>query len=476
MKKLSVWGLKILPILISAALLPVSCGNDGFEDPVIGEASVEIELLESENPMDCCIRLIPDDNSAGFRCAIGTDGDLDRFVNGEITDMDRIREFEGNEAVEVVFSGLPQGYYEIYAQSYDSNGTAGGVSIRKVFLSENEFKVSQYYLTDRTAGFKMEFTPSFYRFEYYLGTASDREKFLNGELDTKAVEDVSIYRIINFMDLEPGRDYVFYAVAYDMRDVKSELVEIPFSTYSDLSQMPSVAFQIRNMDVYMSTVEVIPNDKCSMVHTLRCYYGEHDGFINNDMHFKGDYPLMINNWIGDPSVNISSGETISVKTVTPEITCDNSNEIYAVTYDKEGNLSGLYHFVFTTPSFNGKAEEGEISITVSDITAHGATYTYEFDEKLFGFMYETVEADWYDEFRQTSEWSENYLHDLIYSSWQNNSRFIYAKGNEQGRYAVMENEGLPLTRYYATACPVNENGASGGWMPVVMESYTTLAE
>lgn len=150
-------------------------------------------------------------------------------------------------------------------------------------------------------------------------------------------------------------------------------------------------------------------------------------------------------------------------------------EIYAIAYDKDFNLSGVYNFDFSTPSYNAEAGEAHVSIDVSDVTSTGAMYTITKGENMFAVMYDTLEAEWFDMIVDDPSYHEFYIHEILLG---NAMYFAYGPDMADGKVVFEEKTGTPLTRYYAAACPMNENGPvrDNGWGKLVIEEYTTSVE
>lgn len=459
---------------ISSALLFGSCSGESFEDPHIGKSEVKIEIVGNSDPEMCKVLFTPSEGVTEYSYAIGTDADKDAFLSGSLEE--NYGTVTGDEPSEVTFEDLEAGYYTIYAIATDSTGVRGGLCTMRAFLPDGYFRVEPYYLSDRSAGFKFNITQLYYRFEYYIGKEGDREKFLNGEVDKEVLTDISMYHVINFLDLEPATDYVLYAIAYDRKDVPTDLVEMPFSTYAE-GESAAIEFNIKSIDIYKGVYELIPNEKCGRIDMIVSADGNHDNLIENDAHFKGDIPLMVNNWcsVGGDGTASAVGTSLVKDYITASLTTDYPLEIYAVAYDMDFNVAAVYNFKFSTPSFNSEAGIPEASIEVSDITSTGATYTITKGSNMFAAMFETLDADWFDDLKNSAGYSEYYIHDLLFANGQ---YFVYGNDMVDGKSSFEEATGTPLTRYYAVVCPMNENGPAEdkGWGAMVLEEYRTLSK
>lgn len=457
-----------------SALLLGSCSGEPFEDPHIGTSEVKIEIVGNSDPEMCKVLFTPSEGVSEYSYAIGTDEDKDAFLSGSLeTNCGTV---EGDEPSEITFEDLEAGYYTIYAIATDSTGVKGGLCTLRAFLPDGYFRVEPYYLSARSAGFKFNITQLYYRFEYYLGTAADRDGFINGDIEKDVLEDISMYHVINYLDLEPSTDYVFYAQAYDRADNPTELVEIPFSTYAE-NEAPAITLNIKSLDIYKGVYELVPNDKCGRIDMIISADGTHDFLIESDFHFKGDIPLMVSNWCstGDITTSTSVGRPLEMSYVTSALKTGAPLEIYAVAYDNEFKVSGVYNFKFSTPDYNPSAGEAKALLSVTNITTNGAKYTIEKGENMLGALYDTLEADWFDMIQEKPEYHDFYIHEIMY---QNALYFAYTPDMIDGKVSFEETQGTPNTRYYAAVCPMNENGPTreNGWGGLITEEYITSIE
>lgn len=454
------------------ALVFCSCNQELFEAPEQGTSEVSIEMLSSGEKNSCRFRFTPTKGVAGYSFALGKDGDRDAFLEGTLTV--NYAKIEGDAPIDTVFRNLVPGYYTIYAISTDSTGLRGRLSERRMFLPDGYFTVETYYLSDRSAGFKSDFSSLYYRYEFYLGTSEDRDGFLNDEVEKTYYEDLSMYRVLNYFDLEPDTEYVFYARAFDREDRPTELIEIPFRTFKE-GEAPSATLNIKDIDIYKGVYEVVPNSECGRIDLIISTAGMHNQLIEADVHFKGDIPVFVNNWcdVNDPTTVRAVGKTAEIEFLTPSMQNDNALEMYVVTYDKDFVLSGVQNFKFSTPSYDPSANAATATVEISNITSKGAEYTIRKGANMFAAMYNTIEADWFDEFSKTGQYHEYYMHELMFMQGM---YFFYGKTGDTVGFT--ETAGLPNTRYYAGVCPMNSNGPKreNGWGALVLEEYRTLNE
>lgn len=445
-------------IVLSALVFAWSCN----EEPAgMGESSgIEISLMASDT-VSARILFSPDANTSYFEYMLGTEADYEAFKNRTDGDVEKVN---GCDPVEIPFPGLvPNTIYTVYAQSFADNGKSLGINAFKFITKDNRFKIEKYYVLDNTAGIRIEFANEYYSCRYYLGSAADKDAFVKGEIEGKTIANMEKWYIANYYDLKPETDYVFYAVGTDRLGIDTDLIEIPFRTFAS-DECPNVTLKTE-VDIYTGNYEFVPNDKCGKiiggVYTAGIFSGGTEDALATLIAWDRIQ------WNGTESS--WGGESLQLSYTTPGLANDYELDVYAVVCDKEMTPVGVKYFKVSTPSLNENLEKpNPVKVEVSDITSKGATYTFKADETVFAYMYETVEADWYDDFMENnSDWYETYLHDTFF---RNGQYFHYGKEDHQWT----ESAGQSNFRYYAAAAPMNANGPrTAGWGDITLVSYTT---
>lgn len=453
-------------LLIFLATLALSCAKEVTTEKLpFGKATIQIQNSSTPDSTRCSVLFIPSENSTSFIYAIGNENDFESFENGEMA----TETVQGNAETEITFSNLnPLMEYTIFARAFDEENLPGSICVYKVRTTDNLFYLSAEYVTDMAAGIKINYSDRNYEFEYYFGKPEDKEAFLNGETENKSMTDeIGNTFVYNRLDLEPDTEYAFFAKASD-RAGKYEYRELVFRTKA-LDDCPKVTMNIDKIDIYKGTYTITSNEQCAKVAVLICDKGRHDGLLYTDG--MGDILRILDTWgnIGF-YVKTSMEKQYTTEHVTEDMRLDHNLEMYVVTYNKDFYPSGIQHFEFNTPAYNENAPSCTVDVKVTNITDKGATYTYTPDENTLGFMYETVEADWYDDLKNNSgEWHKFWLHEYLFSTG------MYWGYNSDNKPIVFtENTGQPNFRYYAAACPMNQNGPEKGWQPEVLVEYTTL--
>ena len=438
-------------------------------------ANVKMEVAAGPDESSVTIRFIPNEETAYFDYAIGTESDLSYFEDGS---LEGIQRQQGSEAFEATFSGLEQNtVYAVFARAYADNGNAAGVNVFKVYVSRDGLDVQMRYLTDVSAGFRIDCIPEYAYVRYFLGSTDDKDAFLSGEEYGEEVAEIDEYCGVNFLSLDAETDYVFYAIGTDRFGIESELFEIPFKTLR-AGEFADVSISA-DIDIYSGTYAVTPNEHCGkyIVHV------NEEGVLSSMLNgsFRNDIPYILESWctLGEWSNNTyvsENGSPMELTLVTKDMVAGAPIDAYVSTYDKDGNLVGVKYYGYSTPAFDESlALPGKVSISVTNVSEAGATYIYTADDpNILGYFYETVEADWYDDIMENDpSWNEYYLADTFWSNYEESGMFHY--GTDEFIWA--ETGGQSDFRYYAAAVPVNGNGpVEGGWGEVALEEYTTLAK
>lgn len=464
-------------IFASAAAAVMATGCEKGTDQTVA-AKIEITQVSTDTS-SITVRFTPDENAARWEYAISENNDLAAFTDGT---LESIVQMDGNEAQEIKFENLePTTIYNIYARAYTNQGVSSGVNAIKVTTDDARLNIRISYLTDNSAGFLADFPQDIYSCRYYLGTAEDKERFINGEIEGSYVYTASG---INYFDLEPTTDYILYAVGTDRGGAETSLIEVPASTYS-ADECPNITLQT-DINIYEGNYTATPNDLCGKIILTVGETAAVDIQEILSSGFNDDIVEMLVLWgeAGTHSVIAENG-TPAVMDVTT-YTLENSNpiEVYVVIYDKNNTVTGVKHFSYATPDLDSSLPSpNDITIDIANPTAAGAIYTFNADETVFGYFYESVEADWYDAIVDNGSdeagtvWTEYYLPNIFYQNYLANQSTGYLRmGNGEYTWAetaiVQQN-----TRYYAAAIPFNENGPrEGGWGNLTLEEFWTLSE
>ena len=460
-------SLSIAAILMVAAAAFTSCSKDDGTDM----AAAPVKILRSGTPDTSSfeVSFVPSANAVRFEYLLGTPEMEKSFMDGS---ADGIASHEGNDSIGVRFDNLEAGKkYSVFARAYGKTGTPGGLARCDISTMSNAYDVQTQFITSNSASFRIEFTSDYINFRYLLGKESEKEAFLSGELQDGSLQNIIEYYCASYFDLEAG-DYVFYAQGEDISGAKTRLFEIPFST-ADGNSMPSGEFGIISQDAYMGKYSITPNDNCGKITCYISTAGQYDNLALDPTSWRGDYVAMLQSWEqipGEMPSHTATAGTLEFSYTDPSLALGQPMEIYALFFDKGLNPAGVQHFKFSKPEFDENAPQAHVDVKVDNISYAGAVYTFTPDENTLAFMYETVDAAWYDDIvENSSDYHEFYLHEYLF---EQGFYFAYANDLKDGTLNFAETSGSPSTRYYAAACPMNAN-ATQGWCEATLVQYTT---
>lgn len=455
-----------LKLLALAVLLVLFSCTEKVEDFSMG-AGITVSRIDYSDTASIKVMVVPDSGCERFEYAIGSEADYEAFDAGILDGMVTVA---GDESCEAFFDGLEANtVYTVYARAY-LDGILGGIATVKVRTDDNNVSVKLQYAIDGSAGFLLKISEEYSGIRYYLGAADDREQFFAGELEDGFIADMVDYRGIGYFDLE-DKEYVFYAMAYDLYGNGCKLYEIPVNLSAETSQKFTSSFEIRDIDMFRGHYRVSSNENCAKLTCVVGLGGEYSGRVSS---FNGDYISWLSSWERIPDLvhSFSSNSNVLEFELDDEMFLSAAAiDAYVLIYDTEYNPVGVQHFQLNKPEVNSSLPDAHVTISVSEITSSGAKYTYVPDENTLGFYYDTIDADWFDEFSVGEEYYDTYIHDLV----RPDHMFVYT-GCLDGKssFVFEETTGEPCKRYYAMACPVNGNGpGENGWGPLVTEEYIT---
>lgn len=449
------------------AFLPLasSCEKEVAEISTLPKITIERSGIPANDQV--CIIITPDENTAKYVYAIGQESDRENF---EIGIMDGIEEVIGNSRTETTFKDLEQNTeYIIYARAFNSNEDAGPiVSYNITTAYEESLLFETQYITSSSAGIYIDYHSNYSKCECYLGLPSEKDAFLNGEkIDTVLFDRAYTEYYYNAFDLKESTDYTFFVRAYDRCGAPVEFRQYDIKTL-DKDECPEVTMTVNHIDVYKADLQFDANEKTGKIYTMASNYNTELAISANrnnimDMIFKEG------SWGSSIYGVICSDGKQQLRTELNDMLIDKDYYLYVLLADNNNKPVALYKYKYTTPGFNPNAPEGKVEIEISDITEMSAKYTFICDNNVFGFLYGTIDAEWWDNFQKTPDYDDKYIyqHLLAYG------KFAYKDEIKDGVIEYTEYSCQPQTNYYAVACPVTENGHYEGWLPAIFKKYTT---
>lgn len=435
------------------------------EEAAVPVSKAEITVAEENGT----VTIAPGGDAVSYEYAFGPEMTMEDFISGE---SERIS-VQGSTVSEIDLSELSEGfYYSFFAVAYDAKGNASAVSSLSVPVFDDGVSLETSWITATTAGFVVNIPSFYYSLRYHVGADSDREAFYSGEIAGSKVDEPIQYAGVNCFELKPGTDYVLFVEAIDRSGfvVKKEL---QFTTEADDESTFAVDYKVVASDAYMTQYQVSPVGKTEKVgaFALSKLSSSTDNLVMyGPANGRGHLVNVFKGWLDiDFNFKTAAG-VLDYATQDPEMNCNVEVELYLLAMDASDNIKGIYKYDLLTAEVDENAGAAEVSVEVSDVTSVGATYTYTPNSETMAFMYDTIEADWFDEFSQSSEYDEYYLHNRLFAQG-----YYFAYGQDVVSYT--EEQGTPGTRYYAAACPLNVNGPkNNGWGKLSLKEYTTDAE
>ena len=391
--------LLINTLVLLAAGLVASCSKT--EGPAAESApSVSVEVVYRDLT-SITVKFVPSDNTSMYKFALGNEFDRDNFLSDDI--VGTITEVSNNP-VEYTFTGLENAtYYVVYAVAYGSNNNPGPITSRGVQTMDADFLVTKKFVSDVSAAFLIECTTDFYSWSCALGTADDKDAFLNNLMPGITTFDEETRRQINFFDLEKGTEYVFYCIGYDRAGRESQLFQIPFTTYNEGDSFPDFDIEIGALvnDFYGLSYSVTPNPLCSEVKMIAI---EPNGYYDLDI-IDYRYNNIIDEFIGNvtnanvatpnaPWVGVCPHETMGVGA---------KQRAYLATYDLNGELVHVKRFDTTANSLDPSlvepnAADLKISIRGDLFSYNTVAFEANYDENsgIRAYYIELIDVDFFE--------------------------------------------------------------------------------
>lgn len=465
----------ILMTVIASVFLSCNEATDIVKD----YATISVKRIDQYNGNIHKIEVEPSENAIAYEYAVGDFSELKKFEDGTLADITMV-DNNIKDTLEVESADFEQ---ILFARAIDADGQAGPVSTLRLSVFSDQLSASVYWVTDKSAAVEVFMGSNYYMFRYHMGTAQDREAFLNDEIGSNSDEDIPHF-FVNTFDLEPETEYIFYLRAIDRTGKYTELYEVPVKTLST-EESPTCAFEIIHQDAYVSKVKFTPGPNCGKIAGFIDEKDIRNTELFSGLHWAGDLLKAIDGWsnLGSFEYGFASYDAspMSVEKVNKTYSLGMEMESYIVMYDKEMNPCGVYRFYFTTPEFNKDLEvPATPEIKMELATSKGGLFTIVPDKNTMGVLYGSIDADWYDSSNDSmiSQYGKFYLHESLLNNVATGASF-FTYGNSQFQYT--ESAASPSYRYYAVAAAMNANGPGNetdgrGWSEMAMLEYTTTAE
>lgn len=470
MKKLLIQPCVLMIIALST--LAYGCTTPG-EEVAKTDLAVAIQTVGESLSTEVKVSFTPEKGTAAYAYAIGLPGDAESFEDGTIPGYTSIT---NGEPMEVTFPDLEPGtVYTVFARAYNEEGEKFAPSELSVRTYTANFMVTEYYVTDISAGFQVKTSADYYKYVYYLGKPGDLEAFRNDETESKTADEVYNFTY-NYWTLEPDTEYTFFVKGWDRQDNETKIFALDFKTEPMGSDaIPNVTFTPGRADFYMQEYTVTPNAKCKQIVLRQSAKGYNDGVINFKYGYAGDVMRMFDAW-KDVDIEIMRCYTAKDKVLvaqpkTEEKTLDNELDIYVLIYDENYKLSSAKKFANKTPSKNESAsiDDMKVEITMTKTSQDGVAFDIFTNEATRGYIFDIyADADYKKAIANGFDPMTTFQDQMLVSK---STQFGYDL-REEG-YTNNEIVYKLGATYHVVVCPVNENGPfAGGVGEVVIEHFT----
>ncbi len=426
------------------------------------------------------VRFTPSEQAVSFEYAIGKEEHLILFENGEI------EKSTGDKEVVVEFSDLnPNEVYTIFAQAYDADNSSGPVAIRKIATSSKIANGELQWVTKAGASIHLTISYDYSSVIFALGKPGEKHLFENGAMSTRKLDNIEEYYAAYF-DLEENTDYVFYYQAVEREGegkVMSDILEVPFKTLA-AGEGPEVDLEFVEMNVYKSTFRYTPNEYCKRYAVMTSVLDTHHNMLEDALTWRGNILGLLDSWtdINLPYIFPIAIAAVDAMAVNPSMVPEVKYEQYIILYNDDYVPVGVQKHLYTGPSIDPSAQEAtmEIEISYDYVTHNTVPYLLTPNEHALGFFWGVVDADWYDQVKESPSYHEFYLHERllaerpIENSLANNGG-KWREGNSYFYYTDKDPDFKPNTRYYLVAFAVNKNGIyeNSGCGEMAMEEFWT---
>lgn len=486
---------------------------DGCKDPkdiYLTETEPTVALLQKDAAKrnSFTITFTPG-NAVAYEYVCTQEDNREGFVGGSIEGIVKV---DNADPADIEFTGkAPQTTYTIYARAFDAQGRRGPVASIMVqtmpdFADSDDLKAETAYTTNSSAGFRITGPLNFYKFEYALGTATDKQAFEDGTLEGIRERAESADYVANYFDLTPETDYVFYYRAYNRANVPTDVFEIAVTTKAD-GEGPEVAFEVVDIDVYVGNFAFTANSHCARyVISLSSVGGTFDVGLDDEFVSSGDTERVFQALLSTGSAYQATGTARQLLPIyTPPMddpmgvlanyyppVLEAGIDFYAYVgmYDSDGKYAGAVRYEYSTPEYDETLAPAEVTAVATNITSSGATLEFTLSSNTLGFFFDTIDADAYDQAVATGKWTsynpdgtttlvdfhENFLRDMFFSRPDSGQGYFWRYYKNPTSF--IDNTMEPGQRFYIAICPMNANGASDpDWGELwISPSYTSATE
>lgn len=457
-------------LLACIPLLLAGCSDEDdiiIYNPIDGYG-VAVELLGCTQT-GVTAKFIPEESVVKTEYAVGRKSDRDNFAAGTLTG---IKSVEGNEAFRIEFTGLdPENAYTLFAKGYDRQGKSV-VSSLAFHTAKTNFNVTNEYISDVSAGFRVTCDATYERLIYAFGTAADKEEFIAGTLKgiVTLKEPNKVY-VAHAFDLEPETGYVFYCIGYDRFD-NPVMLEENFTTTSSAGH-PDIDFNAE-IDIFRGIYTFTPNEHCGKI--VATAFAEWDGKMTSMFHqhtWYGDLFTVLDDWAAGGWMAVSqTGGALNMVLDTYEVTLNMKVHVYVVIYDNDMKPYCAKYYACKTPTYDPDPGQATVNVDLINADEYGATFEFTLGENTMGVMFDLFTPDAFEEYMNSPD--PYAIHNFFFNNWYIYS-WIYAHDGwdingvwEQTCWGWFQDG----EEYYIVAAPMGYNGPGLGWGELFYKKIT----
>lgn len=464
-KTLFFFSILILVLLLQA------CSDENetivFENPSL--PTVTIEQVGESGETEVTLKFLLSEQSAGFYYAVGGTDDREAFKEGTLSSIQQVKE---NGTKEIVIDGLqPDSVYTVFARAYDAENQKGplaemGFITLDKDLQAHPVRAKVQYITCTSVAFTVHPENYYYKFEYALGKAGDKEAFEKGTLGEIVTQEQMDKFTVSYFDISPATDYVWFLRAYNRADKRSQTFEAPF-TAAAAGSVPEISMHIDNINIYEGSYTFIPNAYCKRFGVMVCKKGDYDSKFYNKYTCNGDILLKMDEFVnlpfGSPLTMAEGSNTAKIQYFTPQFKLDAELEAWAILYDQGDKAFGVQRMEMKTPAYdNSLGEAAVVTFQFDSVAAYYSPFRLTVNEHTLLTYYAVWEVAEFEKAKEMLKDDKYYLHkktfEKSYDAVLKQYNFFYGDMKEfQG--AISMNSG----EYYLVFVPVNGNGPEKGW-------------
>ncbi len=420
-------------------------------------ASVTVEELPN-SLTSITVKLVPDENTASFKFALGSENDKEAFINGS---LEGIITVEGKEEREHTFENLEgQTEYTLFANATNSAGDTGKTLTKTVSTANyplGTVTIKEEVVTANSIS--VVFTPDANTASYKIaiGTKEDRAKFEDGTLE--GIETISEKEEYpkTFSGLEFLKEYTVFAQALNIKDIPGEVTELKATPEVDY---PHVGVFIKDINTMYCITTSIPNDQVSSYYILTAGKNVYFEFVELYESFgisEEEFIQMLGLSADERATNVFalSGQ--------PRF-----DQMFVIAvYDSNGDLHDIIYEDFKTPALEpGLPLPEDVTIAVGNITDKSAVIKFTPGANTAGYYELVMTEEGYNAIAENPEYDDEKKFQEFRSNFLLGENMMIDE--DEDTWSLSK----PGTGYVAMALPFNNNGEAG-WGDISIHKFTS---